>query len=496
MAHRIRVLQFFSILALFILSVCAPWNSAAAAQAPVSPQSSEHAPLEHEDPVAPILVTLVLIAVGAAIGGRGMKRLGQPAVLGELLVGMIFANVGFLLHEPVITILREDETMVHVVTRALEEDISIAEAARELLPDTPHSRQLVAILSGPDGPIAVSVHHFVDLVSRIAVIILLFLVGLETSVHEMRRVGLPSFLVAVVGVVTPFFLGFGVTSLLYPEAPLQMALFIGGILTATSVGITARVFRDLKQTHRTESRIILGAAVIDDVLGLLVLAVVSALAVYGTVSWLSLSWITMKAVLFLVGSIGVGVWLTPRMVRAVSRLDIENLALLFGLGLAFVLAWVSAKLGLATIVGAFAAGLILEDFFFKDLKQPHSLRDLLTPLESLIVPVFFVLMGMQVKFEAFADRKAILFAGVLTVVAIAGKLVAGFVCSPKLDRTSIGLGMMPRGEVGLIFASVGRGLGVVDDATFSAVVIMVMVTTLLTPPLLKISLERSARHAH
>jgi len=444
----------------------------------------------HADPVAPILLVLVLIAIGAALGGKAMRWVGQPAVLGELLVGMLIANLGYAFHEPILTVLREGETISQIVTLALQNALTLPEAVHQILPPGNNTERLAAALAGPMGPVAISMYSFVDLLSRIAVIVLLFLVGLETDIGEMKKVGWPSFLVAVVGVVAPFLLGLGAMALLMPEAPLQKDIFIGAILTATSVGITARVFRDLRQAHRTEARIILGAAVIDDVLGLLILAVVSALVVTGTISLVSISWITLKAVVFLVGSISVGLWLAPRLVRRIARLKIENLKLLFGLGFAFVLAWLANLSGLATIIGAFAAGLILESFFDKEL-EGHSLRDLLSPIESLIVPVFFVLMGTQVKLETFADLRITLIAVVLTLAAIAGKLVAGLGCSPKLDRLSVGIGMMPRGEVGLIFAGIGKGLGVVSDAVFSAVVIMVMVTTLLTPPLLKITLARS-----
>ena len=278
-------------------------------------------------------------------------------------------------------------------------------------------------------------------------------------------------------------------ALLQPEAPLGTRLFISGILTATSVGITARVLRDLQQTYRTEAKIILGAAAIDDVLGLLVLAVVSALVATGTIGWLRVAGIVTKSAVFLFGSVAIGLWITPRVVKRLARLEIENLKLLFGLGFAFLLSWLANAFGLATVVGAFAAGLVLEGFFDKEL-QGHSLRDLLSPLESLIVPVFFVLMGMQVKWETLADRKIVLIAAALTLAAILGKVVSGLGCSRKLSRLTVGIGMMPRGEVGLIFAGIGKGLGVVSDAVFSAVVIMVMVTTLLTPPLLKLTLQR------
>ncbi len=445
---------------------------------------------EHGDRVAPILVSLMLIAMGAAVGGRWMRKMGQPAVLGELLVGMLAGNLAFYFQEPVITVLREGETLAAIFEHAMTQSVSAAEAARKLLPDSEPTRRLVEILGTTRGLAAMTVYQFVDLLARVAAIVLLFLVGLETSVAEMRKVGATAAVVAVVGVVCPFLLGMGTTILLVPGAAASKAIFIGAIFTATSVGITARVFRDLKQTHRTEAKIILGAAVIDDVLGLIILAVVSGLVVTGSISFLSVTMITLKSTVFLVGSIGLGVMFTPRFIRRVARMDIDNIKLLFGLGFAFLFSWLANVVGLAPIVGAFAAGLVLEEFFLRDLKG-QALREMLSPVESLIVPVFFVLMGLQVKLETFADTSVIVLAAVLTVAAMLGKIVSGLPCGRGVDKLSVGIGMMPRGEVGLIFASIGKGLGVVSDAVFSAVVIMVMLTTLLTPPLLKMTLARS-----
>lgn len=441
----------------------------------------------HADPVAPILLVLLLIAIGAALGGRWMRKLGQPAVLGELLIGVLLANAAYWWGDPLITVLREGETITRIAQAAVSGHMTAAETARQLLPDTEQTRRLADVLSSPAGPSALSVFAFVDLLSRIAVIVLLFLVGLETSYHEMRKVGGPALRVAIVGIVLPFALGVGVMWWLMPEAPTAKGIFIGAILTATSVGITARVLRDLGHSRRDEARIILGAAVIDDVLGLIVLAVVSGLVTTGAISVMGVAVITAKAAAFLFGSIALGIWLAPRLVRRVARYEFENQKLLFGLGFAFALSWLANLAGLATIVGAFAAGLILEEFFLEEFKG-QSLRELLSPIESLIVPVFFVLMGIQVKLETFADAKVVWMALALTACAIIGKVLAGYVCSAKLNRTAIGIGMMPRGEVGLIFAGIGKGLGVVNDAVFSAVVIMVMVTTLLTPPLLKLTL--------
>jgi Kef-type K+ transport system membrane component KefB len=291
----------------------------------------------------------------------------------------------------------------------------------------------------------------------------------------------------VIGVVVPLALGMGTMKLLHPDSVLARDLFIGGILTATSVGITARVLRDLGQEHRDESRVILGAAVIDDVLSLIVLAVVSGLAVTGRVDPIQIGRISFVAALFLAGSLGVGIWLTPKLVRRLSGAGIQNLKLVFGLSFALLLAWLASAAGLATIVGAFAAGMILNDFFDKEL-EGESLHHLLSPVESLIVPLFFVWMGIQVKLEALATRDVLISGAALTVVAVIGKLAGGLGCPASMNRWAVGVGMMPRGEVGLIFAGIGKSIGVIDDGLFSAIVLLVMVTTFLAPILLRVTL--------
>jgi Kef-type K+ transport system membrane component KefB len=282
-------------------------------------------------------------------------------------------------------------------------------------------------------------------------------------------------------------LGMGTMKLLHPNSMLAADLFIGGILTATSVGITARVLRDLGRDTTEEARIILGAAVIDDVLCLIVLAVVSGLALTGTISVASIAITTGKAAFFLVASLGIGIWLMPKLVRRLATIGVPNLKLLFGISFAFLLAWLANVAELATIVGAFAAGMILNSFFDKEV-EGATLHELLSPLESLVVPLFFVWMGIQVKLETMLS-KDVLFAGLaLTVVAIVGKVAAGWGAPPTMNRLAIGFGMMPRGEVGLIFAGIGRGIGVVDEGLFSAVVLLVMVTTVLAPILLRATL--------
>jgi Kef-type K+ transport system membrane component KefB len=437
--------------------------------------------------VVPILIASIFITLGAALGGMLMRWLRQPAVLGELLVGLLAGNLGYYFGNPTLTVLREGDNLSRIASLALTSSNTIGDATLRLLPPGPHTELLAQLLSGPQGQTYISVYSFIDIVSRLAILVLLFMVGLEISLVEMKRVGKYATYVALLGIVLPMVMGMAVMKLLHPNNPLAVDLFVGGILTATSVGITARVLRDLGRETTEEARIILGAAVIDDVLCLIVLAVVSGLAVTGTISVSSIAITTAKAALFLVASLGIGIWLTPKLVRRLTHAGVSNLKLLFGVSFALLLAWLANVAQLATIVGAFAAGMILNSFFDREV-EGASLHELLSPIESLVVPLFFVWMGIQVKLETMAS-KDVLIAGLgLTIVAIAGKVAAGWGCPPTLNRLAVGFGMMPRGEVGLIFAGIGRGIGVVDEGLFSAIVLLVMVTTVLAPILLRATL--------
>jgi Kef-type K+ transport system membrane component KefB len=440
--------------------------------------------LSHADPVVPILIASIFITLGAAIGGSLMKWLKQPAVLGELLVGLIAGNLGYYFREPTLTVLREGDNLSKIASVALTSSYNLGQAALQVLPPGPHADYLARLLSGPDGQTYITIYAFIDIISRLAILVLLFMVGLEISLVEMKRVGKYATYVAVLGIVLPMVLGMGVMKLLHPDNPLAVDLFVGGILTATSVGITARVLRDLGRDNTEEARIILGAAVIDDVLCLIVLAVVSGLAVTGTISVSSIAITTGKAALFLVASLGIGIWLTPKLVRRLTAFGVSNLKLLFGVSFALLLAWLANVAQLATIVGAFAAGMILNSFFDKEV-EGISLHELLSPIESLIVPLFFVWMGIQVKLETMASKDVLIAGLALTIVAIVGKVAAGWGSPATMNRLAVGFGMMPRGEVGLIFAGIGRGIGVVDEGLFSAIVLLVMVTTVLAPILLR-----------
>ena len=404
----------------------------------------------HGDPVAPVVMALGLILVLAKLGGAAAARLGQPSVLGELLVGVLMGNL----------------TMV-----------------------------------GFSGFEFLEKDQMIDILARLGVIILLFEVGLESTVGQMARVGISSFLVAVIGVVFPFGLGIGVGYLLLPNHSFYVYLFLGATLTATSVGITARVLRDLGESQSREAMVILGAAVIDDVLGLVILAVVtgviSAAGKGGEFNPADAVWILGKALGFLAGALVLGVWLSPRLFRLASRLQVQGVLLAISLAFCFLMAWLASLIELAPIVGAFAAGLILEEVHYESFKNQgsHQLEELIHPISSFLVPVFFVLMGMRVDLNVFGDVQVLGLAAGITVAAIVGKQACGLVAGGGMNRLAIGVGMIPRGEVGLIFANIGASLKiggerVVSPEIYSAVVVMVLVTTMITPPALSAVLRR------
>jgi len=404
-----------------------------------------------------VLLGLAVIFVVAKVGGEIFERLNQPAVLGELIAGIA---VGCL------------------------------------------------ALAGFAGVETLRAHAVINALAEIGVIVLLFEVGLESNLAEMLEVGWSSLLVATAGVVAPFFLGWGVSYYFLPEEAALGHVFIGATLCATSVGITARVLRDMGRLQTRESRIILGAAVIDDVMGLLILAVVAgairASAAGGALALSDVAVIAGKAVAFLVGAVLVGHFLVPHIFRGAGRFEGRGVLLTMSLAFCFLLAWAAAGVGLAPIVGAFAAGLVLDEAHFESFSRrgEQGLHDLLAPVSAVLVPVFFVLMGMKVDLSAFARWDLLGFAAALTAVAVIGKQVCSLaVVERGVNRLSVGLGMIPRGEVGLIFAGIGatltlpdaRGVPepVIGPATFGAVVIMVIVTTLVTPPALKWSLQRT-----
>lgn len=467
----------------------------------IGPPPSPAAPHEveeegHTDPFSFILLELAAI-IGFALFGRWLAvKVNQPSVLGELIVGVIVGNIGFWLGSPLFILLMQMGNAGPLFSQVFVSGASVMEAATrvfkpEELAAGEVGNQVVQILTSAAGPRFVVMAFALWLFSNLGVILLLFMVGLESRVDEMLKVGPRAAMVAVVGVVVPFFLGYGVSSWLLPESRTSVHLFLGATLCATSVGITARVFKDLNRLQSREAKVILGAAVIDDILGLIILAVVVGIVATGEVHLVEIGRISLMSVIYLGAVVLLGERFVRKVVPLVSALDRHHIKLLFPLTLAFAMSWLANQIELATIVGAFAAGLILnEEHFEKHSPNNVTMKEMISPLETIFAPIFFVLMGMQVNLETFLDPGTLGLAAAFIAAAILGKLVAGLPAGKGRDRLSVGIGMVPRGEVGLIFASVGKGLNVVSDSVFSAVVLMVIVTTLITPLALKWSMFR------
>jgi Kef-type K+ transport system membrane component KefB len=454
--------------------------------------SAFHFHVSHSDPIAPVILGVTGILFVALIGRFSARRLGFPSVLGELIMGIIAGNLGYYFHFDLMLVLREGPAVFGIVENMLRGD-NLELACTNAL-GIANSNHVLDLLQGPNGNELLQIAHTVDVFSRYGVIFLLFLVGLDTSIEEMKEVGPDSARVAVLGVVLPFIMGFLSSRILIPDMPLNTSLFLGAALAATSVGITAMVLQEMKMEHTETAHIILGAAVFDDVLGLLLLAIVSGIVVSGSVDLLHISIIVVMASVFLGGAMYLGPYFIRFIVRLFHRLDLIEAKMFVSYMFVMVLAWMANLAGLATIIGAFTAGLILHDAYFEhwdnDKECPICIKDLIMPLEVILVPIFFVLMGVQVKLETFLDGHVIILALGLLASAILGKVFAGFGVKSGKNRWAIGVGMLPRGEVGLVFAAIGMSLGVISDELFSAIIMMVIITTLIAPPWFKFCLKR------
>ena len=446
----------------------------------------------HSDPVAPVILGVTTILFVALLGRFGARNLGLPSVIGELGMGILIGNVAYYIGFDMIVILREGPAIFDSVERLLQ-----GEACEVVFDKAPHpdrAQYLHSLLTGVHGEELIQVAHTLDVFSRYGIIFLLFMVGLRTSIDEMRQVGPESIRVALIGVLLPFALGFASSYLLIPDISFHTSLFLGATLGATSVGISVIVLRELKLEQTKVAHIILGAAVIDDILGLLLLAIVSGIVVTGGIEMMQILVVILMTSLFLAGAIFLGPYLLKLVIRLIRHLDLLEAKMFVSFLFVMVLAWMANLAGLATIIGAFTAGLIMHDAYFRYWGQvrdhPVSISGLIMPLEVILVPIFFVLMGLQVKLEMFLQKEVMILAAGLLVAAIVGKVLSGFGAFGVKNHMAIGIGMMPRGEVGLIFAAIGKSLGVLDDALFSAVVLMVVVTTLLSPPLFKDCLKR------
>lgn len=371
---------------------------------------------------ARLLGMLVAIIFTAQLGAILAQRFRQPAVLGELLAGIVLGG------------------------------------------------SVLGIVD-PSDPV---IKSFAEL----GVVILLFEIGLHTNVRSLARVGSSALAVGTVGVIVPFVLGYLVTAALGFNA--TTAIVCGAALTATSVGISARILSDLGRLESAEGQIVLGAAVFDDVIGLIILSVVTSLAAGVAISVVGVSVTAAIAIGFIVVAVLVGARLAPPFFRYIDGLEVAGTLGAMGLAFAFLMAWLAASVGSALIIGAFAAGLVLHT-----TPQRPRIERATTNLGHLFIPIFFASVGAQVQLSALADVSAVTAGTALLAVGIFGKFIAGY--APfwfKGQKSLIGIAMIPRGEVGLIFAQLGLATGALDGTLFSAITIMVMGTTFLAPPLL------------
>ncbi len=442
----------------------------------------------HLDPIAPIIFWVTLIFFFGVLGRYIAKWLKQPAVLGELLMGVIAGNLCYFFGLQLAMVLREGSAVFSIMN-AVFSGLSLSDAVSHVIPSSHDAALVMSALSGSNGFDLLKIAYVVDVFSRYGVIFLLFMVGLESSVEELKHTGRESLQVAVIGVVAPMLLGLLATYFLMPNASFQADLFVAATLSATSIGITARVLRDMKTLRTREAKTILGAAMIDDILGLILLAIVSSIVINGMVDFFMVSRVVVLACVFFLSALWIGPWVLRKAVTWFSWVSLWEAKLFIAFLFLMSLAWLASMVQLATIIGAFVAGIVIHDGFFdareRADKKALSIQALVAPLEAILAPLFFMLIGIQVKIETFFNWHVLFISLGLIIAAIIGKLLSGLGANPRDDRFLIGIGMLPRGEVGLVFASIGRSIGVITDELFSSIILMVIVTTLVAPPWLK-----------
>lgn len=422
----------------------------------------------------------ILLALAIIIGGAGLswvvRKLSLPTVLGELGLGMLLAVLahyhvwfwGHVINSPTITLLAE-----------------------------------------------------------LGSILLLFEIGLESSFGDLLSVGKHGLVTALIGVIVPFLIGFFLVGVwIFASSNIQLNLFLGATLAATSTGISVRVFKDLGILRNPACQIVLTASIIDDILGLIILAFVSGLVIAGTLDLATVGHILINVIIFFVLALLVARKLTPKLIKWILKISHEESMIVITLvSICLFWAWFAHAIGLASIIGAFVAGLIMDEVVFRNAGQPQWYRklvelsnnhaneetqqmiqdqiivrhhherlvDLIKPLNYMLVPIFFVYAGMQVDLIAVANWNTLFYGLCLSVAAIAGKLISGAFLPKAINRWIVGFGMVPRGEIGLIFALTGRQLGVFSSDVFAAVLLMVVVTSLITPLALQFIVKRGLK---
>ena len=425
--------------------------------------NSETAPMV----LAGVLLSLVFIYLASKLGGELSKLVDLPPVLGELVAGVVIG----------VSVLH---LLVFSETGAVASDSVVMTILEK-----------IGGLGGEAiNEVFATQSEVLSILAEFGVIILLFEIGLESDLRELQKVGVKASIVAVVGVVAPFVAG--TVGLMYIFGmPVIPAVFAGAALTATSIGITSKVLSELGQLKSTEGQIIVGAAVIDDVLGIIVLAVVASLAKTGDVDILNLVYLIISATVFLLGSIFLGKFFNKSFVAIADKLQTRGKLVIPALIFAIFMAFLANAIHLEAILGAFAAGLVLDE-----TDKRKELDQQIIPIADILVPIFFVSVGARVDLSVLnpssADnRQGLIIAAFLIVVAIIGKIITGWSIwgQEKINRLAIGIGMIPRGEVGLVFAGIGAASGVLDKPLQAAIIIMVILTTFIAPPLLRFAFK-------
>ncbi len=417
-----------------------------------------------------LTLTTVLVFVFAQLFGEIAVRIGLPEVLGELVAGFLIGVSG----------------------------IQILMLGNEGGPVADWAVNLVQLFSGSDvttiqeifaGPVKILVNDY----AATGVGVLLFKIGLEADLKELIKVGPQAASVAIAGVVLPMVAGFwGLTAVFH--LPIIPALFAAAALTATSIGITSRIMQDMGVLKTREGQIILGAAVLDDILGIAILAVAIGVAEHGSVEASSVLGIVFNAALFVASAIALNKIFGPRYINFLAGLKNRYSVLVGAIVFLALMGVIARIIGLEDILGCFAAGIILSD-----TKATKALEKACDPLVALFTTVFFVTIGAKTDLTVLnlanpESQMGLVIALFLTVVAIVGKVAAGYclVSKEKVNRLAIGSGMVPRGEVGLVFAGLGAATGALTGAINVAIVLMVIVTTFVAPPMLRWVFARQA----
>ena len=417
--------------------------------------------------LAGVLLTLVVIYIASKLGAELSKRLRFPAVLGELIGGVVVGvSVLHLLVFPENGSVAADSAIAMTLQR-------LGHLDADVIAHIFHSQsEVIAVLA------------------ELGVIVLLFEIGLESDLRELGKVGYQAAIVAVVGVVAPFLLGTVGLVMLF-HIPTIPAVFAGAALTATSIGITSKVLSELERLKSIEGQIIVGAAVIDDVLGVIVLAIVASLAKTGEVDLTNLIYLVVSASAFLIGAILLGKFLNQSFIALSEKLQTRGALLIPAFTLALAMAFLANIIHLEAILGAFAAGLVLDE-----TDKRKELDRQVMPIADILAPIFFVTVGAKADLgvlnPAVAENRAgLILAAFLVGAAVIGKVITGWtvIGHPNVNRFAIGIGMIPRGEVGLVFAGIGSASGVLEKPLEAAMIVMVILTTFMAPPLLQWALK-------